>query len=76
MQIKIKPYRIAFNLTLSQMSKKTNISRTHLSNIERNLELPSPLVFNRLYNIFEICPYDLIDFCNDCTLKKCPKNEV
>jgi XRE family transcriptional regulator, master regulator for biofilm formation len=57
----IREIRKARNISLSQLSKKTNISKSYLSNIERNIQTnPSIGILTKISNALDADIQELI----------------
>lgn len=59
---KIKENRKKLNLTLAELSKRTNLSVGYLSNVERDVTSPT---MDKLFKICEAMPINLLDLIND-----------
>ncbi len=69
----LKHYRISLNLSRAELASKANISRKYLSKIECNLSFPPEPVLKRISKVLNICPYELLNFCDNCYLENCTK---
>lgn len=69
MKLLIRKWRIKRGFTLTQLAKKVGRSKSYLSKIERNIEMPHLDVLEDIALVLEVCPRTLIH-CNlstDCT---------
>jgi transcriptional regulator with XRE-family HTH domain len=73
MGITLKSYRISKNMSKTELASKAHVSRTHISEIEKNSSFPSEAVLKRIAIALNTCPYYLLDFCTNCTLENCTK---
>ena len=53
-EILLKQVRQEKNMTLSMLSKKSGVSRTHINDIENNLKSPSLIVMVRLAKALDV----------------------
>ncbi len=53
-EILLKQVRQEKNMTLSMLSKKSGVSRTHINDIENNLKSPSLFVMVRLAKALDV----------------------
>lgn len=53
-EILLKQVRQGKNMTLSMLSKKSGVSRTHINDIENNLKSPSLFVMVRLAKALDV----------------------
>lgn len=66
----LKKYRFIHNISQKELSKQIGISQNHLSQIETNIRSPSLSVVKKISKILDVCPYLLIDLCNECYKNK------
>lgn len=71
MKIMLREYRKGLKLSQKCLALKVGVSRIYISRIENNKCIPSLGLLIRIADVFNICPLDLIDFCDIC--KKCCK---
>lgn len=67
----VKKYRKKNYLTQKELSVKTGVKQSYISQIEHDLITPSIPFLNKLAKIFDICPNELINYFS-CI--KCYKN--
>jgi transcriptional regulator with XRE-family HTH domain len=59
-------------MSQQELAFKIGLTQSHVSNLEKNRELPSFYTVEHIAYIFCACPHDLLDFCVDCSMKnKC-----
>jgi len=75
MKILLQKYMIGLKMTQTQLAYRVGVSKMHISKIENDKCIPSIDLLIRIADVFDICPLDLIDFCDDCkkTHRKCCK---
>jgi putative transcriptional regulator len=66
MKIILQRYRIAANFSQTELASKLGVSKNHISEIERGKRMPSPYLLVRIADELNICPGDLVDFCEGC----------
>jgi len=72
----LQKYRVEANMSQLELALRVGVTRIHISNIENGKCLPSQDLIIKIADVFNICPKDLIDFCDSCSqmMKKNCKN--
>ncbi len=65
----IREFRLARNMSIKELSKKTNLTSSLISQVERNLISPS---LNSLTKISSALKVPMVSFFTEATLKPCP----
>jgi len=65
----IREFRLARNMSIKELSKKTNLTSSLISQVERNLISPS---LNSLTKISGALKVPIVSFFTEATLKPCP----
>jgi len=65
----IREFRLARNMSIKELSKKTNLTSSLISQVERNLISPS---LNSLTKISGALRVPMVSFFTEATLKPCP----
>lgn len=65
----IREFRLARNMSIKELSKKTNLTSSLISQVERNLISPS---LNSLTKISGALRVPIVSFFTEATLKPCP----
>lgn len=65
----IREFRLARNMSIKELSKKTNLTSSLISQVERNLISPS---LNSLMKISSALKVPIVSFFTEATLKPCP----
>ncbi|KZL94395.1 helix-turn-helix transcriptional regulator [Clostridium magnum] len=74
MQTNFKQFRLALNLSQSELAEKVGVSRIYINKIERNIVFPSMPILKRISKVLNVCTYKLINPCVNCTLEDCCEN--
>jgi len=77
MRIILQKYRVEASMSQLKLALRVGVTRIYISNIENGKCLPSPDVIIKIADVFNICPKDLIDFCDGCektNKKHCKKH--
>lgn len=69
---KIKIYRIKKGLTQKQLAIKCNLSQSHISALENNLESPTIKTLESISKALNICIFELLE--HKCSIK-CTKTK-
>jgi DNA-binding XRE family transcriptional regulator len=64
----LKKFRYQAGLSQADLALRIGLTQSHISHLEKDIELPSFYTIERVACILCICPYDLIDFCADCNM--------
>lgn len=62
----IKKIRIGLGFSQADLAKKIGVRQSVISKIENNSQTISIDVILKISNVLEICPYSLINLCNNC----------
>ncbi|MBU3186552.1 helix-turn-helix domain-containing protein [Clostridium estertheticum] len=60
--MKLYEYRILANITQQELAELTGVSKTHISKLERCLEMPSVNLLIHLSVILNTCPCKILDY--------------
>lgn len=64
--MKFLEYRLKSNLTQQELADKLNISKSHISDIERDIKKPSISVLLHLASVLDTCPCRLLEHPCNC----------